>query len=48
VQEAIRRGYRYLVIDAGPESKPIVARHGFSLLTEAYDCEWKPLAAKSE
>ena len=41
VQEAVRRGYRYLVIDAGPESKPIVARHGFSLLTEAYDCEWK-------
>jgi hypothetical protein len=42
VQEAKRRGYRYLVIDAGPESKPIVARHGFYLLTEAYDCEWKP------
>jgi hypothetical protein len=42
VQEARRRGYRYLVIDAGPESKPIVARHGFRVLTEAYDCEWKP------
>jgi hypothetical protein len=42
VQEARQRGYRYMVIDAGPESKPIVTRHGFELLTEAYDCEWKP------
>lgn len=40
VQEAIRRGYRYLTIDARPMSQPIVARHGFRLLTHAYACEW--------
>ncbi len=29
VQEAIRRGARYLTIDASPMSRPIVARFGF-------------------
>lgn len=42
VQEAIRRGYRYLTIDASPMSRPIVARHGFQLLTYARDCKWRP------
>ncbi|NIP23939.1 MAG: GNAT family N-acetyltransferase, partial [Phycisphaerae bacterium] len=42
VQEAIRRGYRFLTIDAGPMSRPIVARHGFQLLTTAYECNLKP------
>lgn len=42
VQEARRRGYRYLCIDASPMSQPIVARHGFQLLTYARDCEWQP------
>ena len=41
VQEAIRRGYRFLTIDASPMSRPIVARHGFRLLTYAHACEWK-------
>lgn len=42
VQEAIQRGYRFLTIDASPMSRPIVARHGFQLLTMAYACTWKP------
>jgi hypothetical protein len=40
VQEAIRRGRRFLVIDTSPMSQPIVARHGFRLLTVAHACEW--------
>jgi GNAT superfamily N-acetyltransferase len=34
VQEAIRRGYQFLHIDAGDMSRPIVQKHGFSLLVE--------------
>lgn len=33
VQEAMRRGARFLTIDAGPMSRPIVERLGFRLLT---------------
>lgn len=40
VQEAIRRGYRYLTIDASPMSRPIVARHGFHLLTMCHSRRW--------
>lgn len=40
VQEAIKRGYRFLTIDASPMSRPIVARHGFQLLTLAHACVW--------
>ncbi len=42
VQEAIQRGYRYLTIDASPMSRPIVAKHGFQLLTTAYEANWEP------
>jgi hypothetical protein len=38
VREAIRREYRFLTIDAGSMSRPIVGRHGFQLLTTAYEC----------
>jgi len=43
-QEALRRGYRYLTIDAGPMSRPIVAKHGFEVLTYAvaYDLNQAP------
>jgi GNAT superfamily N-acetyltransferase len=41
VRDAIQRGYRFLTIDAGPMSQPIVESHGFKLLVNAYDCEWK-------
>ena len=42
VQAALRRGYRFLTIDASPMSQPIVASHGFQLLTYACDYAWKP------
>jgi GNAT superfamily N-acetyltransferase len=41
VQEAVERGYHFLTIDASPMSRPIVAKHGFQLLTYAHACEWK-------
>jgi hypothetical protein len=41
VQEAMQKGRRYLTIDAGPMSRPIVEKHGFRLLAHAGDCEWK-------
>ena len=41
LQEARRRSRRFLSIDASPMSKPIVAKHGFRLLTQTFDCEWK-------
>ncbi|HEY53593.1 MAG TPA: GNAT family N-acetyltransferase [Caldilineae bacterium] len=41
VQEAIRRGRRFLTIDANPMSQPIVSRYGFRLLAYAHACRWK-------
>lgn len=41
VREALERGVPYLTIDAGEMSRPIVARHGFELLTMATACEKK-------
>lgn len=41
VREARERGVPYLTIDAGEMSGPIVARHGFELLTTATACELK-------
>jgi GNAT superfamily N-acetyltransferase len=35
VQEAQRRGVRYLTVDASPMSQPILAKHGFKILTTA-------------
>lgn len=43
VQEAIRRGKRYLAIDASDMSRPIVARRGFRLLATAHGCQWRPV-----
>jgi len=42
VQEAIRRGARFLTIDASAMSQPIVARFGFQHLTTAHACNWRP------
>jgi GNAT superfamily N-acetyltransferase len=39
-QEAAERGYRFLIVDAGPMSRPILARRGFRLLTTARECKW--------
>lgn len=41
VQEARRRGVGYLTIDAGPMSRPIVARHGFEVISFATDYTWQ-------
>jgi hypothetical protein len=41
VQEAMRRGYRFLTTGASPMSQPILAQNGFRLLTHAYAYEWK-------
>jgi hypothetical protein len=41
VQEAIARGYRYLTIEAGPMSRPIVAGHGFQHLATTWSYGWK-------
>jgi GNAT superfamily N-acetyltransferase len=46
-QDAIARGYRFLTIDASPMSRPIVAKHGFRLLTYTYECVWSPDTAES-
>lgn len=40
-QEAIRRGVRFLTIDASPMSRPIVGKLGFQLITMSYPCEWR-------
>jgi len=39
-QEARRQGYRFLTIDASPMSRPLVAKHGFQVLTFAHACKW--------
>ncbi len=41
VQEARRREVGYLTIDAGPMSRPIVARHGFEVISFAADYIWR-------
>jgi hypothetical protein len=41
VQEAIQRGYRFLMIEASAMSRPIVAAHGFQLLTMTSSYGWK-------
>ena len=45
VQEAIRRGRRYPVIDTGSLSRPIVERHGFVYLTDIHACDYTGLQA---
>ena len=41
VQEARRRGIRYLDADASPMSRPILEKLGFQCLTEAHSCRWR-------
>ncbi|HEX2980543.1 MAG TPA: GNAT family N-acetyltransferase [Anaerolineaceae bacterium] len=42
VQEALRRGIRYLIVDASPMSRPILEKHGFTFVEYTYPCEWSP------
>jgi|WetSurMetagenome_2_1015567.scaffolds.fasta_scaffold99179_2 GNAT superfamily N-acetyltransferase len=41
LREALLRGYRYVTIDAGPMSRPIVEKHGFQLLGFSTPCLMK-------
>ncbi len=40
-QEAIKRGYRFLTVDASQMSRPILEKHGFQLLTHTTPYIWK-------
>ncbi len=40
-QRARARGYRFLTVDASPQSRPIVNRHGFRQLTDSLDFAWE-------
>jgi len=40
LKEIRERGYPFAVVEAGPMSRPIVAKHGFQHLTTVYDYEW--------
>lgn len=40
IQEAIRRGARFVTVDASPMSRPILERRGFQVMTHAYACSW--------
>jgi len=40
-QEAIERGYRFLTVDAGDMSRPILEKRGFQLLTYTTPFTWK-------
>ncbi len=42
LQDALQQGFRYLTIDAGYMSRPIVAGYGFELLTLGHECDMKP------
>jgi hypothetical protein len=46
VREAISRGFRYLTIDAGSMSRPIVEKRGFQVLTFATACVWSTRASR--
>lgn len=46
VQDARERGRRYVTVDAGSMSKPILARHGFEVMTYATACEYHPDGAE--
>jgi hypothetical protein len=39
---AAARGYRYLQVDASPESRPILERIGFSCLAMTTPYVWSP------
>ena len=40
LEEARQRGFRYLTVDAGDMSRPILEKRGFRLLTHATACNW--------
>jgi GNAT superfamily N-acetyltransferase len=40
MQEAIKRGIRYVTVDASPMSRPILENFGFQCITHAWRCVW--------
>ena len=40
-REARERGYRFLTVEASPDSRPILEKHGFSYLGEMLEYVWK-------
>jgi len=47
LQEAIHRGYGLLTIDATKQTRPLVEKFGFGLLTYAHSCYWSARTAVS-
>jgi GNAT superfamily N-acetyltransferase len=45
-QEAVKRGYRFLTVDAGDMSRPILEKHGFQILTYTTPFTWKEQGEK--
>lgn len=41
-REARQRGFRFLQVDASPDSQPILAKHGFRCLAYSTPYEWEP------
>lgn len=41
LQEAKRRGVRYLTVDASPMSRPILEKYGFEKIADTVPCKWK-------
>jgi GNAT superfamily N-acetyltransferase len=41
IEEAAARGYRFVTIDAGPMSRPIVERRGFREMATVQAVVWK-------
>jgi hypothetical protein len=42
-REARQRGFRFLQVDASPDSQPILAKHGFRCLSYSTPYDWKPV-----
>jgi GNAT superfamily N-acetyltransferase len=47
VQEARKRGVRFLAVDASPMSRPILEKLGFRVLALTYPCQWPPKAGEN-
>jgi GNAT superfamily N-acetyltransferase len=47
-KEALERGARFLTVDAGPMSRPILERLGFEVLTLSRACKWRLKTPASE
>jgi len=43
-RHALARGFRFLTVDAGPMSRPILERLGFERLATITPCVWRPRA----